>query len=38
LIIIGIAYFGLTLWIIKTASSFFFGEGLEASEAKGELG
>lgn len=30
---IGIIYFGITLWIIKIASDFFFGTGLEANWA-----
>ncbi|MBC7130596.1 hypothetical protein H5T51_05180 [Candidatus Bathyarchaeota archaeon] len=33
LIVLGIVYFGIVLWIIKVASSFFFGVGLEANWA-----
>jgi len=33
LIILGMIYFGITLWIIKSASNLFFGEGLEADWA-----
>ena len=33
LIIMGILYFGITLWVIKAASDFFFGVGLEANWA-----
>lgn len=33
LIILGLVYFGITLWIIKGASNIFFGEGLEANWA-----
>jgi len=32
-ILMGILYFGLTLWVIKTASDFFFGPGIEANWA-----
>jgi hypothetical protein len=33
LILLSIIYFGITLWIIKWASNFFFGGGLEANWA-----
>lgn len=33
LIILGIVFFGVTLWIMKIASDFFFGPGLEANWA-----
>ncbi len=33
LVFLGIVFFGVTLWIIKTASDFFFGPGLEANWA-----
>lgn len=33
LIILGIVYFGITLWVIKTASTYFFGTGLETNWA-----
>ncbi|MEM3556164.1 MAG: hypothetical protein QXF56_05580 [Candidatus Micrarchaeia archaeon] len=33
LIILGVIYFGITLWIIKAASNTFFGAGLEANWA-----
>ncbi|MFH1240382.1 MAG: hypothetical protein V1672_04135 [Candidatus Diapherotrites archaeon] len=33
LIILGIIYFGVTLWIVKASSEFVFGEGLEANWA-----
>ena len=33
LIILGLIYFGITLWIIKAASEVFFGTGLEANWA-----
>ncbi len=33
LIILGIVFFGVTLWIMKVASDFFFGPGLEANWA-----
>jgi uncharacterized protein (DUF697 family) len=32
-ILLGILYFGVTLWVIKTASDFFFGSGIEANWA-----
>jgi len=32
-ILMGILYFGVTLWVIKTASDFFFGSGIEANWA-----
>lgn len=33
LIFMGIVFFGVTLWIIKSASDWFFGTGLEANWA-----
>jgi hypothetical protein len=33
LIVLGIFYFGISLWIIKIASNIFFGTGLEANWA-----
>jgi len=33
LILLSVIYFGLTLWIVKTASDVFFGAGLEANWA-----
>jgi len=30
---LSIVYFGVTLWVVKTASSYFFGSGLEANWA-----
>lgn len=33
LIIASIVYFGVTLWVVKTASTVFFGTGLEANWA-----
>lgn len=33
LIILGIIYFGITLWVIKIASEYFFGPGLDANFA-----
>ena len=33
LIIMAVIYFGITLWIIKAASTAFFGAGLEANFA-----
>ncbi|NIQ04562.1 MAG: hypothetical protein GWO20_02165 [Candidatus Korarchaeota archaeon] len=33
LIILGIIYFGITLYIVKIASNLFFGKGLEANWA-----
>ena len=33
LIILGIIYFGITLWVIKAASDIFFGTGLTANWA-----
>ncbi len=33
LIVLGIIYFGITLWVIKTASNSFFGPGLDANWA-----
>ncbi|MBS3814994.1 MAG: hypothetical protein KGY45_00340 [Hadesarchaea archaeon] len=33
LVVLGIIYFGITLWIIKIASKTFFGTGLEANWA-----
>lgn len=33
LIILGVIYFGVTLYIIKAASNLFFGKGLEANYA-----
>ncbi|NIQ07942.1 MAG: hypothetical protein GWO20_20165 [Candidatus Korarchaeota archaeon] len=33
LIILGIIYFGITLYIVKVASNLFFGKGLEANWA-----
>lgn len=32
-ILLGMLYFGVTLWVIKTASDFFFGSGIEANWA-----
>jgi hypothetical protein len=32
-ILMGFIYFGVTLWVIKTASDFFFGFGLDANWA-----
>lgn len=32
-VVLGIIYFGVTLWIIKMASGFFFGSGLDANWA-----
>lgn len=33
LIIVGVIFFGVTLWIINVASGLFFGAGLEANWA-----
>ncbi len=33
MILLGIVYFGVTLWVIKTSSNFFFGPGLTANWA-----
>ena len=33
LILLGLVYFGITLWVIKAASNIFFGTGLEANWA-----
>ena len=33
LLLLGIVYFGITLWVIKNASLWFFGVGLEANWA-----
>ena len=33
LIILGIIYFGVTLWIVKISSDVFFGPGLDANWA-----
>jgi len=33
LIVLGIVYFGITLWVVKIASRTFFGTGLEANWA-----
>jgi hypothetical protein len=33
LVLLGIFYFGIILWVIKTASLTFFGAGLEANSA-----
>lgn len=33
LIVLGIIYFGVTLWVVKAASRAFFGPGLEANWA-----
>ncbi len=33
LIVLSVIYFGLTLWIIKAATTTFFGAGLEANWA-----
>jgi len=33
LILLGIVYFGVTLWIVKSASNYFFGPGLDANWA-----
>ncbi|MFH1683171.1 MAG: hypothetical protein ABIA37_05240 [Candidatus Woesearchaeota archaeon] len=33
LVILSIIYFGIILWVVKTASKFFFGEGLETNWA-----
>jgi len=33
LIVLGLVYFGITLWIISSASNIFFGPGLEANWA-----
>jgi len=32
-ILMGILYFGITLWVIKVASNFFFGASLDANWA-----
>ena len=31
LILLGIVFFGITLWVIRIASSIFFGAGLQAN-------
>jgi purine-cytosine permease-like protein len=31
LILVGIAFFGVTLWVIRIASTIFFGTGLDAN-------
>lgn len=33
LIILSIIYFGITIWVVKVASEFFFGPGLDANWA-----
>ena len=33
MVLLGIIYFGITLWVVKTASNYFFGPGLEANWA-----
>lgn len=33
LVVLGIVYFGVILWVIKIASATFFGTGLEANSA-----
>lgn len=33
LVALSIVYFGVILWVVKTASKFFFGEGLETNWA-----
>ena len=33
LVFLSIVYFGVTLWVVRVASNYFFGSGLEANWA-----